>query len=266
MSTPQEIARRLLEIRDKATALPLSQWRTEGPVIADAQTGYAIQSAAAATRIGEQSERQIGYKIGATNQLAKDILGLTEPFFGRIFAGRAAPSGTTWDLREGVDLVAEPEIALRISRDLPPGGAPFDASAIEAVTDALMPVIEIVTCCFVPWTEAGAPLLIADNGAHGGWVHGTPIEDWSGFDPMGTEITAYGMADGPLTGSGRAVDGGPFGAAAWLANRLAAQGIGLKAGDVISTGTVTAPIPLQPGQALSADFASLGTVSVRISG
>jgi 2-keto-4-pentenoate hydratase len=266
MPETEATALRLLEIRDRATPLPLSQWRTEGHSIADADAGYAIQAAAAAIRTGERGERRIGYKIGATNQLAKDMLGLTEPFFGRIFADTAAPSGTTWALREGIDLVAEPEIALRLGRNLPPAGARFDAAAMEDATEALLPVIEIVTCCFAPWTQAGAPLLTADNGAPGGWVHGAAVEDWTGFDPLETEVTAHGVADGPLTGAGRAVDGGPFGAAAWLANRLASQGIGLNAGDVISTGTVTAPIALDRGQSLSADFGALGSVSVQISG
>ena len=66
------------------------------------------------------------------------------------------------------------------------------------------------------------------------------------------------------TGRGRNVDDGAFGATAWLANRLAEKGRALKAGDYVTTGSVTPPVPVQAGQKVFADFGPLGNVTFRI--
>ena len=116
--------------------------------------------------------------------------------------------------------------------------------------------------CFAPWTQAGAPTLIADNGAHGSWVMGRELTDWAALDPLEIAVTVHVSGMEPLPGRGGAVDGGAFGATAWLANKLAGEGRGLKAGEYVSTGTTTTPIPLQAGCKIEADFGRLGTVSL----
>ena len=60
------------------------------------------------------------------------------------------------------------------------------------------------------------------------------------------------------------VDGGAFGAAAELANTLAARGRRLAAGDFITTGSVTTPVPVVAGQAVVADFGPLGRVELAL--
>jgi 2-keto-4-pentenoate hydratase len=52
-------------------------------------------------------------------------------------------------------------------------------------------------------------------------------------------------------------------ALAWLANELRGLGVTLGAGEVVTTGTCHAPLPIQSGDFLQADFPSLGKVSVR---
>jgi 2-oxo-3-hexenedioate decarboxylase len=49
---------------------------------------------------------------------------------------------------------------------------------------------------------------------------------------------------------------------AWLANRLGSQGTTLKAGSLILSGGLTAPVPLEPGAAITAEFDGLGSVEV----
>ncbi|MFV0280079.1 MAG: hypothetical protein ACK5JM_04870, partial [Rhodoblastus sp.] len=84
------------------------------------------------------------------------------------------------------------------------------------------------------------------------------------------DLDAAGVAfslDGEVKASGKGanVDGGPFGATAWLANALAKLGRGLKAGDLITTGSAIAPCPFAgDGKTAVADFGALGKVEVRI--
>jgi 2-keto-4-pentenoate hydratase len=47
----------------------------------------------------------------------------------------------------------------------------------------------------------------------------------------------------------------------WLANELLRTGIGLKAGQMISTGTLTGMLRPKPGETYVADFGPLGKVT-----
>jgi 2-oxo-hept-3-ene-1,7-dioate hydratase len=55
----------------------------------------------------------------------------------------------------------------------------------------------------------------------------------------------------------------PANGVAWLANKIAAYGEELRAGDIVLSGSFTRPTTAKRGDALLADFGSLGTISVR---
>ena len=48
----------------------------------------------------------------------------------------------------------------------------------------------------------------------------------------------------------------------WLANELSRTGIGLKAGQMVSTGTLTGMLAPKPGEDYVADFGPFGGVTV----
>ena len=116
----------------------------------------------------------------------------------------------------------------------------------------------------MPWAQAGGPNLASDNAAFGYWIMGDPIPDWSDIDLLDGAVNLSINGEVVATGKGRNVDGGAFGATAWLANTLAAKGRTLKAGDYVTTGSVTPPIPVEPRQHVLADFGHLGRVELRI--
>ena len=49
----------------------------------------------------------------------------------------------------------------------------------------------------------------------------------------------------------------------WLANQQSKSGRGLKAGDIVSTGTCTGLDGVKPGDHVLADFGSLGSVEAK---
>jgi 2-oxo-3-hexenedioate decarboxylase len=49
---------------------------------------------------------------------------------------------------------------------------------------------------------------------------------------------------------------------AWLANQLAAEGEGLKAGQLVFSGGVTAPVPVETGGSVTFEFDGLGSIEV----
>ena len=63
--------------------------------------------------------------------------------------------------------------------------------------------------------------------------------------------------------NGANVLGNPVNSLAWLANHLSARGYEMKAGQWVTAGAATGPIPAPVGSTMSADFGPLGVVSVR---
>jgi 2-keto-4-pentenoate hydratase len=73
------------------------------------------------------------------------------------------------------------------------------------------------------------------------------------------------MSDGdaPRTGLGAAAMGDPCAAVAWLAQSLAEVPAGLRAGDIVFTGGVTAPFDVRTGTSYAASCAELGVAAFR---
>ena len=257
----ERVARGLLAHRDEGRPNPVPP-----PAQRPTDMGWAYGVAAQLHRIRaeERGWHQIGWKIGCTNAAARAQLGIDAPFYGRLYADTTLSSPADLPAGTGWFKVYEAEIALVIGRDLDPADGPFTADQLEDATRAILPVIEVVGCWHEPWTQAGAALIAADNAAHGYWITGTEVTDWSGLDLLDLPITV--RVDGQVAGRGVPgnVDTGPFGVAAWLADTLAASGVALRAGDHISTGLTTPPIDPAPGQHAVADFGPLGQVEVRL--
>lgn len=257
--TVEITARALLAHRDDASPIAVP-WAHQ---VSDIAVGYAVQLCAERIRLTERSDQPVGWKIGATGAPARAMLGVSSPFYGRLFATMCSPSPAELPAA-GLWQVHEPEIGLVIGRDLGPAGAPYTAADIAAATRAVVPAIEVVGTWFSPWSKAGAANLAADNGAFGHWVHGAEVTDFAGLDLMEAPITLSINGAIAATGKGANVDGGAFEVTAWLANALVAQGRMLKAGDFITTGTTTPPQKVEPGQVVVADFGKLGAVSLTV--
>jgi 2-oxo-3-hexenedioate decarboxylase len=66
-----------------------------------------------------------------------------------------------------------------------------------------------------------------------------------------------------MTAAGAAVMGHPAASVAYLANELAAKGEeGLKAGQLVFSGGVTAPVPVVAGGSVTFEFDQLGAIEV----
>jgi 2-oxopent-4-enoate/cis-2-oxohex-4-enoate hydratase len=67
------------------------------------------------------------------------------------------------------------------------------------------------------------------------------------------------------TGAGAAALGHPANAVAWLANTLGRHGFGLRAGEVILSGSLATMVPVNVGDSLQVRLGGIGTASVRFS-
>ena len=257
----ERAARKLLHHRDQGVPINLGDDAIAPSNLAEA---YAVQDAADEILRAERGVVSIGYKIAGTNDAARKPLKIAEPFYGRLYDAQSSRSPASLRNETGFFRLIEPEIAVQIDYDLDPSKAPFCAETIEQATRAIVPAIEIIGTHFTPWTQGGALNSASDNAVHGHWIMGMPVIDWSNFDLMDDPIELKVDGDVAATGSGRNVDDGAFGAAAWLANALAARGRGFKAGDYITTGSATPPLPIDAQTTIVASFGALGSVELHL--
>ncbi len=223
---------------------------------------YRIQAAVVAEGAGA---RIAGFKIGATSQAAQTFLGLDEPFVG-CMPDNGILSSPARISRAGLNFcLIEPEFAVRLDRDLAPRDGGYRRADVAEAVAGVYPAIEVVTSAYgEAWRTVGAPHLIADNGVHGCLVLGPERTAWRDLD-LGAQavvLTRNGREEGRGTGANAL--GHPLDALAWLAGQGAAEGRGLKAGDIVTTGVVTPFIYVAAGDDLSADFGPLGEVRLQI--
>ncbi len=230
----------------------------EGLRPADRAGGYAIQAAFAALGGGPA----FGWKIAATSAAGQAHIGVDGPLAGRLLADRVYGDGATLSLAHNRMAVAEPEFAFRLGADLPPRAEPWTPKEAVAAAAALHAAIEVPDSRFAPFERAGGPQLIADNACARDFVLGPAMPDsWRETDLAAHPVEAR-VAGGPVhEGAGRNVLGGPRIALAWIANELSRLGVGLRAGEIVTTGTCAQPLPIAPGARVEMDFGPLGRVT-----
>ncbi|SEA09321.1 2-oxo-hept-3-ene-1,7-dioate hydratase [Haloplanus vescus] len=218
--------------------------------------GYAVQRAALDRREDEAGPT-VGYKVGFTSRAIQSELGVDAPAYGRVLADTVQSEGRV-DASGLVDPKVEPELAVRLEAPLDPPVTPIDA--LDAV-GAVVPVIEIVDSRVRDW-QMTAGSAVADNALAARVVHGDRIADPTDLDLAleGVEVRRNG--ERVATGVGADVLGSPTRVVAWLAETLADHGRRLGAGDLVSTGSLTELVAFEPGDTISARFASLGGVTV----
>lgn len=226
---------------------------------ADIEAAYVLQRALVA-RIDKPA---VGWKIGCTSAMAQRISRVDEPFFGRMFRHTTASSPARIPLAGLHNPIVEPEIAFRMARDLPAGGAPYDAAAVADAVAAMFPAIEMVDSRYAKAWKIDIRETVSDNGVHAWFVHGAEHPDWRAVDraavPLTVTTDGRNVADG--VGSNALED--PLNALVWLANALPQRGLALAAGDLVTTGNIcNDAVRPAAGTATVADFGPLGRIEV----
>lgn len=231
------------------------------------EDGYQCQAALVPMLIEHYGGHSIGYKVACTNVTAQRQLNVDGPFYGRMTSAFCFDSPARLDSSRFFMRVVEAEFAFRMGRTLPPRSEPYSADEAAGAVDGALPGIEIVDSRFDDWTTIGAPSLIADNACHAAWVKGRLVTDWRGIDLAAQTVRLTVKGPGGEVklgreGSGRAVLGHPLNALAWLATKLSSHGLGLEAGQFVTTGVTMEVYMGERGDAIQADFGPLGTVEL----
>ncbi|MDO8944408.1 MAG: hypothetical protein Q7U75_14600, partial [Desulfobacterales bacterium] len=162
----------------------------------------------------------------------------------------------TGDAPHGV----EAEIAFRFDRDLPPREAAYSREEIIAAVTAVV-VIEVLDTRFLPDAKVSALDKMADLMSNHALVVGNTPADWRAQDL--SQLTVELLVDGQVltrrTGSHPTLD--PILPAIGLVNVLRSAG-GVKAGQIITTGSCTGLHHAAAGQSVTARFESFGEASM----
>jgi 2-keto-4-pentenoate hydratase len=185
-------------------------------------------------------EQRLGWKVGLGAPASMQKLGVTAPVVGFVLQSGLLPSGATVSLNDYVRPVVEPEICVRMARDLASGATAQDALAAVA---SIEPAIEVADLDIVPAPD-NLDAVLSGNIFHRHVVLGQQRRAGGGLDGIVSRVTRRGIefnrTDDPeaLTGKLGAI-------VAHVANTLAAFGDTLRAGEIIITGSITAPVMLE---------------------
>lgn len=253
MTPAEDLAQRLAAARRDARHL-----RDLPPdlIPADADAAYRVQDRVAALL----GWAPLGWKIAGTNPVMRERLGQPEPILGRSYARFLRDSPAVLDHAALVDPIVEAEIVFRLRSDLPPRAVPWTRAEVLDAVAGVHCGIEVAECRIPMQPRPAFTSILADGSGNGHYVLGAAV-------PAGTDLGALAVSvtvNGTLrrTGTGAEVMGDPILAVVWLANRRNALGDGLRAGEIVSSGTCTGMLAPRPGDAVEARFGDLRPVRV----
>ena len=156
----------------------------------------------------------------------------------------------------------EGEIAFRFDRDLLPRGNDYSPEEVATATTALVG-IEIVASRFVDYAKTPILDRTVDLMSNGAFITGTVRPDWRQTDL--SELEAILRVNGAVAVQKTAAHptGDPIVPAVALVNELR-RTTGVKAGQIITTGTCTGLYFVKPGDAIEVEFTGFGMAAVKV--
>ena len=230
--------------------------------VADA---YAIQGEYIGMR-AEALGAVAGYKIALTTPAMRQMVGVQDSIAGGMFANTLLRGPARVRAADYVRLLVEFEIAVELGEDLPAISAPYTRDRVAQAVAAVMPALELADDRNADYRQLSlhALMLIADNAWNEGAVLGAPLRDWRGLDLGALRGVASVNGASVGEGYGRDVMGHPFEALAWVANNLAARGLGLWRSAIVITGSLVSSKFPKAGDRIGFEVGALGSVELAV--
>jgi 2-keto-4-pentenoate hydratase len=202
-----------------------------------------------------------GWKVGCTSEQTQALLGTNEPIAGRLFRDRVHRSpATLTQVRRDMPLV-EAEFAFTLSSDLPSSGR-HDRAAVESAIGSLHLAFEVVEARLDSWRTPSVLESIADNASHGDLVLGEAITSWRQIDLPAVSVKLHTDGRVVAEGEGRRVLGDPIESLVWLSRFLSRRHLGLRAGEVVTTGTCIGAPTVPFGVPVFAEYDGVGRIEL----
>jgi 2-keto-4-pentenoate hydratase len=180
--------------------------------------------------------------------------------WGAIFAEDILPSTATVECAPYLPLGVEGEIAFRLDVDLPQRADPYSRAEIEAAVTAL-PAIEIVSTRFTSYQDTPILDRLVDRMSNGALITGEPRPDWREFDLSTLRVTLNCDGADLLDRIGGHARLDPVLPVIDFVHAIQPHKA-LKAGDIITAGTVTDLRFAKPGQHFAVEFHGFGRIEL----
>jgi 2-keto-4-pentenoate hydratase len=172
------------------------------------------------------------WKVGASRPDA-------EPACAAIAAKTLFESGVQLPVTMFNVIGIEAEVAYRFTRDLPPRDEEYSVADVAAAIGSAHAAIEVADTRFAVWASQDRFSHVADQLNHGALVVGPGRTDWQSISPE-TQTTTLSIGDQVARNvTGGNPGGDPLRLLVWLANTGARAFGGLRAGHIVTTGSIT---------------------------
>lgn len=226
------------------------------------EDAYAIQSAWVKRKVSE-GDPVIGYKIGLTSRVMQRAMNIDTPDFGVLLESMRFNNQSKIRHADFTDPRIEVELAFVLKKRL--FGENLTVEDVLEATDYVTPSLELIAARSYrtdPETGYTRTVMdtIADNAANAGIIVGekrfapeTIDMRWSGGILYKNNIIEE-------TGLAAAVLDHPANGICWIAKRFAPHSIALEPGQILLSGSFTAPVIVNPGDKIHADYGPLGKI------
>lgn len=227
------------------------------------EDGYEIQKHWVDKKISD-GRKVVGYKIGYTSRAMQKALNINEPDYGVLLDDMVFTDGGDIDVSQFCDPRIEMELAFILKDKLE--GENVSIFDVLNATDYIVPALEIIAARshrVHPQTAYKRKVYdtVADNAGNAGIIMGgRPIRP-NDMDLRwcGGLLYLNGMIE--ETGLAAAVLNHPANGVCWVAKRFAPHNVSLEPGQIILSGSFTAPIAVKAGDTIHADYGPLGGIS-----
>jgi len=244
----------------RAVRLLVNAHRTRTPAPTD---GVELRKESEAYRVQDgvyaelwSGARATAWKAGGPSDQVEPTASPIAP--ERVLRSPASVVGSSMNM-----IGVEAEVAFRFAKDLPPRTRPYSARSIAAAVGEAVVVIELCDTRLANWKATSGLWKLADFQNNGGLVVGSGTSDWQKLDFLQQEVE-FRIGARVAKAKGAHSFGNPMRLLPWLARHCAKRGLGLQAGDIVTTGAWTGLEIAKAGDEVTAKFPGIGEATVRI--
>lgn len=158
----------------------------------------------------------------------------------------------------------EPEVAFVMGHDLPQRATPYSEAEIRSAIAEPRLVLELLDTRYKEPGVVSWPEMMADCVQNQGLFVGPTFAGGLDAQLRKMVVTLRGSSGELSTYDGHHGDSHPLNPLYWLANFLAGRGEGLRAGQIVTTGSYAGAIEVPIGQPLTVTYGELGEVAIEL--
>jgi len=245
----------------------LSQRRSQGrpgPLLPEEyrprsfQAAFAMQQAVGEVFAGVSADRVAGWKCG-TPSAGKNIIG---PLYAETLqAGNVCQLYTN---AGGLALV-EPELAFELQQDLLPRAEPYAEKEVDAAVGVTRLALELIQSRYTDTSQASFFDALADGLVNQGLWLGPELKKSTELDLSAFTLSIRVGGEEKEALTAQHPNGNPRAGLYWLVNFLSQQGIALRRGQQVITGSYSGVLKLPVEQLVTLGYGKLGEFTLQFS-